>query len=46
MAVLTQTEVQAYRDKAEQLADDVRALAGLGHVLLGGLGWKVVCHGV
>ena len=33
----TQAEVQALRDKAEELADDVRALAGLVHALRGAL---------
>jgi hypothetical protein len=33
----TQAEVQALRDKCEEMADDVRALAGLGHALRGAL---------
>jgi hypothetical protein len=33
----TQSEVQALRDKCEELADDVRALAALVHALRGGL---------
>ena len=33
----TQAEVQALRDKAEELADDVRALSTLVHALRGAL---------
>ena len=33
----TQTEVQALRDRTEELADDVRSLAPLVHVLRGAL---------
>jgi hypothetical protein len=33
----TQAEVQALRDKCEELADDVRALATLVHALRGAL---------
>jgi len=33
----TQAEVQALRDKAEELADDVKALATLVHALRGAL---------
>jgi len=33
----TQAEVQALRDKCEELADDVRALAPLVHALRGAL---------
>lgn len=33
----TQAEVQALRDKCEELADDVRALSTLVHALLGAL---------
>ena len=33
----TQTEVQALRDKCEELADDVRALPGLVNALRGAL---------
>jgi hypothetical protein len=33
----TQAEVQALRDKCEELADDVRALAALVHALRGAL---------
>ena len=33
----TQSEVQALRDKAEELADDVRALSTLVHALRGAL---------
>jgi len=33
----TQAEVQALRDKCEELADDVRALAALVHALRGSL---------
>ena len=33
----TQAEVQALRDKCEELADDVRALAVLVHALRGAL---------
>ena len=33
----TQTEVQALRDKCEELADDVRALSTLAHALRGAL---------
>ena len=34
---ITQAEVQALRDKAEELADDVRALSTLVHALRGAL---------
>jgi hypothetical protein len=33
----TQAEVQALRDKADELADDVRALSALVHALRGAL---------
>ena len=33
----TQAEVQALRDKCEELADDVRALSALVHALRGAL---------
>jgi hypothetical protein len=33
----TQAEVQTLRDKAEELADDVRALSALVHALRGAL---------
>jgi hypothetical protein len=33
----TQSEVQALRDKCEELADDVRALSSLVHALRGAL---------
>ena len=33
----TQVEVQALRDRCEELADDVRALAALVHALRGAL---------
>jgi hypothetical protein len=33
----SQAEVQALRDKAEELADDVRALSALVHALRGAL---------
>ena len=43
----TQAEVQALRDKAEELADDVRALSALVHALRGALvGVGVVKSGV
>jgi len=35
----THAEVQALRDKAGELADDVRAVAGLVHALRRGVGW-------
>jgi hypothetical protein len=38
----TQAEVQALRDKAEELADDVRALSALVHALR----WALVSSGV
>jgi len=36
----TQAEVQALRDKCEELADDVRALSTLLHSLRGGVGQR------
>jgi hypothetical protein len=42
----TQAEVQALRDKAEELADDVRALAALVHALRGALVAVGVVKGV
>ena len=41
----TQAEVQALRDKCEELADDVRGLATLVHALRGALGSVGVVKG-
>ena len=43
----TQAEVQALRDKAEELADNVRVLSGLIHALRGALvGTGMVADGL